>query len=73
MVPWQSNLPLICERERGIALESRHGIWPPHALKGESRVLSRVVAGTPGSSRLVPVTSGSFSGCLWEVRNTVQF
>ena len=73
MVPWQSNLHSSCEWEHGIALESRHGIWPPHALKGESRVLSRVAAGTPGFSRLVPVTSGSFSGCLWEVRNTVQF
>ena len=44
VVPWQSNLPLICERERGIALESRHGIGRQHALKGESRVLSQIVA-----------------------------
>ena len=36
VVPWQSNLHLSCERERGIALESRHGIGPQRALKGES-------------------------------------
>ena len=34
------------------------------ALKKESRGLSQVAAGNPGFPRLVPVTSGSFSGCL---------
>ena len=52
---------------RGSAsLLSSHGrgIWPQDALKKDSRGLSRVAAGNPGFPRLVPVTSGSFSGCL---------
>ena len=48
------------------------GIRPQDALKGESRGLSRVVAGNPGFPLLVTVTSGSFSGFIWEVRNTVE-
>ena len=48
------------------------GIGPHVTLKGETRGLSRVAAGNPGFPRLVIVTSGSFSGCLWEVRNTVM-
>ena len=56
------------------ALLSSHsrGIGPQDALKGDSRGLSRVAAGNPGFPRLVTVTSGSFSVCLWEVRNTVE-
>ena len=34
--------------------------------------LSRVAARIPGFPRLVLVTSGSFSGCLLEVRDTVN-
>ena len=52
------------------------GIGPEDTLKGESRGLSRVAARNPGFPRLVTATSGSFSGsfsgCLWEVRNTVE-
>ena len=46
------------------ALLSSHSreIGPQDTLKGESRGLSRVVAGNPGFPRLVTVTSGSFSG-----------
>ena len=57
---------------------SSHGreIGTQDALKKESRGLSQVAAGNPGFPRLVLVTSGSFSGsfsgCLWEVRNTVE-
>ena len=50
---------------RGSAsLLSRHGrgLGPQDAL-GISR-FSRVAAGNPGFPRLLPVTSGSFSGCL---------
>ena len=56
------------------ALLSSHGreIRPQNALKKNSGDLSRVAAGNPGFPRLVPVTSGSFSGCLGEVRHTVQ-
>ena len=56
------------------ALLSSHGrgIWPQDALKKDSLGLSRVAAGNPGFPRLVPVTSGSFSGSLWEVRDTVE-
>ena len=42
------------------------------ALNWESRGLSQVVAGNPGFPLLVTVTSGSFSGFIWEVRNTVE-
>ena len=57
------------------ALLASHGrvIRPQDALKGEYRVLSVVAAGNSGFPRHVTVTSGSFSGCLWEVRNTVEF
>ena len=57
------------------SLLSSHG-WGrgiQDALKGKSQGLSRVVAGDPGFPRLVMVTSGTFSWCLWEVRNTVVF
>ena len=55
------------------AILSNHGsrIRPQDALKGESRSLSRLAAGDPGFPRFVMVTSGTFSWCLWEVRNTV--
>ena len=45
---------------------SSHGreIGTQDALKKESRGLSQVAAGNTGFPRLVPVTSGSFSGCL---------
>ena len=48
------------------------GIGPQDASKGEYRGLSGVAAGNPGFPRHVTVTSGSFSGCLLEVRNIVQ-
>ena len=35
-----------------------------NTMKKDARGLSRVAAGNPGFPRLVPVTSGSFSGCL---------
>ena len=53
-------------------LSHGRGIGPQDALKGESRGFSRVAAGIPGFPRLVTVTSGNFSWCLWEVRNTVE-
>ena len=45
---------------------------PWDALKGEFRGLSRVAARNRGFPRLVTVTSGSFSLCLLEVRNTMD-
>ena len=72
VAPWKSNLHSLA---RGIAelLSSQGmGIRPQDALKEESRGLSRVVAENPGFPRLVTVTSGSFSGFIWEVRNTVE-
>ena len=58
---------------RSEALFSCHsrGIDPQDALRGEYQGLSPIAARNPGLLRLVMVTSGSFSGCLWEVRNTV--
>ena len=75
MAPWKSSLHLSGEGEHGI--ESQHsshgrGTGPQDVLKGESQSLSRVVAGNPGFPQLVTVTSGSISGCLWEVRRTVE-
>ena len=48
------------------SLLSSHGrgTRPQEALKKDSRGLSRVSAANPGFPQLVPVTSGSFSGCL---------
>ena len=57
--------PMRVARGSGSLLSSHgRGIGPQDALKKDSQVLSRVVAGNPGFPRLVPVTSGSFSGCL---------
>ena len=47
------------------------GFGPQEALKKGSRGLSRVATGNLGIPQLVLVTSGSFSGCLGEVRGTV--
>ena len=72
---WPLGSPVSIRVDRGSpALLSSHSreIGPQDTLKGESRGLSRVVAGNPGFPRLVTVTSGSFSWCLWDVRNTVE-
>ena len=73
---WPQRYPVSIRVAReSPALLLIHGteIAPQDALKGESRSLFRVAAGNPGFPRLVMVTSGSFSGFLWEVRNTVEF
>ena len=72
MAPGKSSLHSVCKGECSIALSHSRGIRPQDALKGESRVLSRGAAGNPGFPRLVTVTSGSFSRCLWEVMNNVE-
>ena len=72
MAPGKSSLHSSCEGELGIALDSLQGIQPQDALKGEFRGLSRVAAGNPGFPRFVTVVSGSFLGCLREIRNTVE-
>ena len=67
---WPQGNPLSIRVARGSAvLLSSHGrgIGPQDALKGQSRGLSLVAAGYPVFPRLVTVTSGSFSVCLWEV------
>ena len=56
-----------------LLLSHSRGIGPQDKLKGESQGLSRVAARDPGFPRLVTVTSGNFSQCLWEVRYTVEF
>ena len=73
---WPQGSPVSIRVGRGrAAFFSSHGsgIGPQDALKGKSQSLSRVAAGDPGFPRLVMVTSGTFSWCLWEVRNTVVF
>ena len=72
---WPQGCSVSIRVARGTAaLLSNHGrgIGPQDVLKLESRALSRVAAGNPGLPQLVTVTSGSFSGCLWEVRNTLS-
>ena len=64
---WRQGSQVSIQVVRGnVALLSSHGrlIGPQDALKKDSRSLSRVVAGNPVFPRLVPVTSGIFSGCL---------
>ena len=56
----------------GLLLSHGRGIGPQFALKRESGGLSRVVAGNFGFPRVATVTSGSFSWCLWEVRNLFE-
>ena len=72
---WTQGSPVSTRVARGnAALLSSHdrGIRPQDALKGKSQGLSQVEAGNPGFPRPMTVTSGSFSGCLWEDRNTMD-
>ena len=69
--PRGSSVSIQVGRGSTAFLSSRgRGIRPQDALKGEFRGPSRVAAGNPGFPRFVKVTSGSFSLCLLEVRNT---
>ena len=64
---WRQGSQVSMRVVRGSAsLRSRHGrgIGPLDALKKDSQGLSRVAARIPGFPRLVPVTSGRFSGCV---------
>ena len=72
---WPQGSPVSIRVVRGspaLLSSNGRGIGPQNLLKGQSRGLSRSAAGNPGFPRLVTVTSGSFSGCLWEIRNTVD-
>ena len=68
----KSSLLSSCEVGRSIALESRQGNQTSRHIEGEILKSLRIGAGNPGFPRLVMVTSGSFSWCLWEVRNTLE-
>ena len=73
---WRQEVRSPMRVARGSAsLLSSHGrgIWPQDGLKKDSRGLSQVAAGNPGFPRLVPVTSGNFSGFLRELRDAVDF
>ena len=73
---WLQGTPVSIVVARGstaLLLSHGRGIRPQDTLKGEFRGLSQGVAGNPGFPGPVTVTSGSFSGCLLEVRNTVEF
>ena len=72
---WPQANPVSIRVVRGsTSLLSCHGrrIRLQDALKRESRGLSQVAAGNSEFPQLVTVTSGSISGCLCEVRNTVE-
>ena len=67
------HVSILVARESPALLSSHgRGIRPQDTLKKDSRCLSGFAAGNCGFPRLVPVTSGSFSGCLLEVRDTVE-
>ena len=60
-----SQVPIRVASGSGALLSSHgRGIGPQEALKNDSQGLSPVVAGNPGFSRLVLVTSGSLTWCL---------
>ena len=72
---WSKGSPVSIQVARGsraLLSSNSRGIGPQDSLKGESPGLSRGVAGNPGIPGLMMVTSVNFSGCLWEVRNTVE-
>ena len=72
---WGTRDPgLYASGEACASLLSSHGrgIGPRDSLKKDSPRLSRVAAGNPRFPRLVQVTSGSFSWCSVEVRETVK-
>ena len=72
---WHQGSQVSMHVARGSAsLLSSHGrgIGPQDALKKDSRGLAQVAEANPGFPRLVPVTSGSLSGCLREIRDTVE-
>ena len=73
MWPQGRSISIRVVRGSTALLSSRgRGIGPQAALKGEYRGLSGVAAGNSGFPQHVTVTSGSLSGCLWEVRNIVE-
>ena len=72
---WPQGSPVsipVARVSAALLLSHSRGIGPQDMLTGESQSLSRVTAVNPGFPQLVMVTSGSFSGCLWEIRNTVE-
>ena len=62
----------VAKRSMALLSSRGRGIGPQDALKGEYRGLSGAAAGNPGFPRHVTVTSATFSGCLWGVRNIVE-
>ena len=64
VVPGKSDLHARGEGERVIFLQSWYRNRASRRVKKDSRGFSQVTAGNPGFPRLMPVTSGSFSGCL---------
>ena len=72
---WPQGSPVsirVASGHAALLLSHCRGIGLQDALKGQSQGLSQVAAGNPGFPQLVTVTSGSISGCLWEVRDTVE-
>ena len=60
------------ELESGTALESRQGNQASRRFEGGISRSFGIGPGNPGFLRLMMVNSASFSGCLWEVRTTVE-
>ena len=72
VAPGKSSLHLVARGSVGLFSSHGRAIGPQDALKGDFRGLSQIAAGKPGFPRLVTVTSRSFSGCILEVRITVE-
>ena len=74
-VVWRQGSQICMRVVTGSAsLLSKHGrgIGPQDALKNVTQGLFWVGEGNPGFPQLVLVTSGSFSWCLCEVRDSVE-
>ena len=72
VAPEKFNLHLSCDEELGISLESRQGYRASIRLEGG---ISRYFSSCPETfwfSRVATVNSGTFSWCLWEVRNPFE-
>ena len=72
MAPGKSSPHSSCEGDSGIVLESRQGNQGSRRFEGGISRSFGIGPGNPGFLRLMMVNSASFSGCLWEVRTTVE-
>lgn len=68
----KSSLHSTWEGDHDIALQSRQGYRASRRIEGRISRSFLICSRKPWALRLGMVTSGSFSRCFWEVRNTVE-